>query len=75
MGSKIYTRGPDGPRRPLVENFFLPKASTSKYLALVVSEILRGAEIYVRGPCTPCTPLAEIFLYPRRVLYYVVWHF
>ena len=65
MGSKIYTRGPDGPIRPLPEKFFLPKASTSQYLALVVSEILRGAEIYVRVPCTSCTPLAEIFFVPE----------
>ena len=51
MGSKIYTRGPDGPRRPLAEKFFLPKLRTSQYLiALVVSEILMGVEIYVRGP-------------------------
>ena len=36
QGSTIYTRGPDGPRRPQLRNFFLPKASTSQYLIVIL---------------------------------------
>ena len=36
-GSQIYTRGPTPPGRPLAENFFLPKASTSQYLIVFLT--------------------------------------
>ena len=58
----MYTRGPNGPRRPLAENFFLLKASTSQYLALVVSEILRGGAKFTLGvPVPPVRPQRKIF--------------
>jgi len=31
-GSRVYTRGPYALWKPLAENFFVPKASTSQYL-------------------------------------------
>ena len=65
LGGPKFTLGGPTALDPLAEKFFLPKASTSQYLALVVSEILRVAEIYVRGPCSPCTPLAEFFFVPE----------
>ena len=64
-GSEIYTRGPYAPWTPPIEEFFLPKASTSQYLivfnfnilALVVSDILGCLKFKLGGPVPPCTPL------------------
>ena len=78
-GPKFTLGGHTPPARPLAENFFLHKASTSQHLivfnfnilALVVSEILGGPKFKLGGPVPPVRHLAEIFLYPRRVGYYI----
>jgi len=45
------------------------KVINFNFLALVVSEILRGSQIYTKGAYALLTPLAEKLLYAKRVLH------
>ena len=80
LGGPKFTLGGPTPGRPLAENFFLPKASTSQYLIVFLIStfqlqqfpIFQGVpNLRQRAVCPPLRPLAEIFLYPRRVRQYV----
>ena len=64
-GPKFTLGGPTPPGRPLAEEFFLPKASTSQYLivffnfnilALVVFELLGGPKFTLGGSVPPVRP-------------------
>ena len=62
-GKKFCTRGEYFTMYDGVFNF--------TFLALLLSEILKGPNFTLGGPKPPVRPLAENFLYPKRILHNV----